>query len=81
MKLDARGLPVSGATDDVVDRLDRFTREFLAARPQAASILDLADERPDCPLAQLYAAAMHIYSQAAETIARDGARYLERAAA
>jgi hypothetical protein len=80
MKRDARDLIVTTDSDDVIDGIDRFTDDFLVARNSAADIIDLADGHPDCALLQLYAAAMHVYSQSAGAIARDARPFIERAA-
>jgi len=80
MKRDARDLPVTTDSDTVIAGIDTFTDDFMAAREDAAAILDLAERHPDCALVQLYAAAMHVYSQSAEQIARDARPFIVRAA-
>jgi hypothetical protein len=80
MRRDARDLPVTTDSDAVVAGIDRFTDDFLAARDGAAAILDLAERHPDCALVQLYAAALHVYSQSTAQIARDARPLIARAA-
>jgi tetratricopeptide (TPR) repeat protein len=79
MKYDARGLPVSTSSDEVIDAIDRFTVAFLAAKDAASTILAIADTHPDCALVNAYAAALHLYSQSAAAIERDALPLLARA--
>jgi len=80
MKRDARNLEVTTDSDAVIAGIDRFTDDFMAARDEASAILDLAARHEDCALVQLYAAAMHVYSQSGEAIECHARPFIERAA-
>lgn len=81
MKNDRNGYALSTDSDAATAALDRFTTDFLGARPEAATILQVADEHPDCALAQAYAAAMVLYSQSRADIERAAVPLLDRASA
>lgn len=81
VKHDARGLAISTESERVVEGVDRFTVEFMAARDAVPALFDLSEAHPDCALLQLYAAAMYLYSQSAESIERDARPHLAHAAA
>jgi len=80
MKRDHQGHDVTTSSPDAVAKLDRFAEDFLHARDPSA-ILRVADEHPECALAQAYAAAMHLYSQSRQQIDACAVPLLERAAA
>jgi len=80
MKRDARDLPVTTDSDRVIAGIDSFTADFMEARNEASAILDLAARHEDCALVQLYAAAMHVYSQSGEAIACHARPLIDRAA-
>lgn len=80
MTSDARGLPHSSREPDLIAALERFGREFVAARAGAAAVLDLAVRRPDCGLAQVYAALLHFYAQSTAHAAAHVRPLLARAA-
>ncbi|MBM4244158.1 MAG: hypothetical protein FJ148_10125 [Deltaproteobacteria bacterium] len=79
MKNDRNGYAVSTGSDAVIAALDRFATDFLGARPEATALGRLADEHPDCALAQAYAAATSLYSQSRAEIERTAVPLLERA--
>ncbi|MEW6269693.1 MAG: tetratricopeptide repeat protein [Thermodesulfobacteriota bacterium] len=79
MTTDRNGYEVSTESHALVEDLDRFATDFLAAREDAGRILDVAERNPDCALAQAYAAAMHLYSQSRIEIERDALPLLRRA--
>jgi hypothetical protein len=81
MKQDARGLPISTDSDHVVDAIDHFTVDFLAARTSAGAMLVLAEEHPTCAVPQLYAAALHVYLQSTAHLACSANPLLARVAA
>lgn len=76
---DARGLAVSNASGEVIEAVDRFTRDLIGGRTGAVAMLALADAHPECALLQVYAAALHAYSQAQADIDSEARRYLARA--
>ena len=63
MTVDSRELPHSAGEPELIAALDRFGQDFIAAREGAAAVLELAERRPDCGLAQVYAALLHFYAQ------------------
>jgi hypothetical protein len=81
MKNDRNGYAVSTGSDAVIAALDRFTTDFLGARPEAAAVVALAEEHPGCVLAQAYAAALALFSQSRAEIERTAVPLLERASA
>ena len=81
MMHDQNGDEVSTDSAEVVESLDRFATDFLAARNEAGRIVDLARQHPECALAQAYAAAMSLYSQSSVEITRSALPLLEGAAA
>jgi tetratricopeptide (TPR) repeat protein len=81
MSVDWRGLAVTGADAPTLAAITRFQQDFQAFRDEAGAILVLADAVPECPLAQIYAAAMHVYSQAEAEIAANALPLLARARA
>lgn len=74
-------LPHSASEPDLVAALDRFGPDFIAAREGAAGVLELAARRPDCGLAQVYAALLHFYVQSTAHAAAFVRPLLARAAA
>jgi hypothetical protein len=74
-------LPHSATEPDLVAALDRFGLNFIAAREGAAAVLELAERRPDCGLAQVYAALLHFYAQSTAQAAAHVRPLLARAAA
>jgi hypothetical protein len=81
MQTDMRGLAISGADAAMAASLRQFQEDFLAFRDEAAAIIGLAEAVPGCPMAQLYAAAMHVYSQSEADIAAAVPPLLARARA
>ena len=81
MKNDRNGYALSTDSDAATAALDRFTTAFLGARPEGAEIVTVAEEHPDCALAQAYAAAMALCSQSRAAIERSAVPLLERASA
>ncbi len=81
MHTDIRGLALSGADEATAAALRRFQDDFLAFRDEAAAIIGLAEAAPGCPAAQLYAAAMYVYSQSEADIAAAVPPLLARAGA
>ena len=81
MQTDARGLPLSGADAVTAAALRQFQEDFQAFRDEAAAIIGIAEAAPGCPVAQLYAAAMHVYSQSESDIAAAVPPLLARARA
>lgn len=81
MKNDRNGYAVSTGSDAVIAALDRFTTDFLGARPEAASVAGLAEQHPDCLLAQAYTAALALFSQSRAEIERTAVPLLDRASA
>ena len=79
MKNDRNGYAVSTESDAVVAALDRFTTDFLGARPEAAAVAQLAEDHPDCALAQACAAALALFSQSRAEIDATAVPLLERA--
>ncbi|MBY0276485.1 hypothetical protein K2Z84_14165 [Candidatus Binatia bacterium] len=79
MKTDRNGYALSTDSDEAVAALERFTSDFLAARPEAAAVMAVAEQHPDCALAQAYAAAMALYSQSRAEIERTAIPLLARA--
>ena len=75
---DRSGLPVSTNSPEVVDGIDRFTAEVLSHGKNAALILDAAASDPSSTLANACCAAMFLFLQTAEGIAR-ATPWLERA--
>jgi hypothetical protein len=69
MHTDIRGLALSGADETTAAAIRRFQDDFLAFRDEAAAIIGIAEAAPGCPIAQLYAAAMYVYSQSEADIA------------
>jgi hypothetical protein len=63
MQQNLNGYAVSTDSARVADGIDRFAAAFLGARDEAAAIVDLAGEHPECALVQAYAAALSLYSQ------------------
>ena len=53
------GLPIAASSQATVNDVDRFSAALLAFSDQADVILKAADDDPDCPLAQAYAAMFH----------------------
>lgn len=81
MKHDHHGHEISTDSEQVALDLDRFAKDFLAARNEAGRIVELANANPECALAQAYAAAMTLYSQSRAEIERTALPLLERAKA
>ncbi len=81
MQTDARGLTLSGADATTAAALRQFQQDFQAFRDEAAAIIGIAEAAPGCPVAQLYAAAMHVYSQSEADIAAAVPPLLARARA
>ncbi|HEX3983525.1 MAG TPA: hypothetical protein VHX12_07520, partial [Acidisoma sp.] len=79
MQTDFRGLAISGADAETAAAIRRFQQDFLAFRDEAVAILGIAEENPGCLIAQLYAAAMHVYSQSESDIAAAVPPLLKRA--
>jgi hypothetical protein len=79
MQTDIRGLGLSGADAATAAALRQFQDDFLAFRDEAGAIIRIAEVTPGCPVAQLYAAAMHVYSQSEADIAAAVPRLLARA--
>lgn len=80
MQHDWRGLPVTGADGDVAARLRTFQVDFQNFDDGAAAIADIAADAPGCLVAQVYAAAMHLYAQVASEVEGGAVPLLERAA-
>jgi tetratricopeptide (TPR) repeat protein len=72
---------VTTASPAVAEGLERFAADFLGARDDAAAIMDLAREHPECALVQAYAAALSLYGQSRTEIERTALPLLERASA
>jgi tetratricopeptide (TPR) repeat protein len=81
MQTDLRGLALSGADAATAASLRQFQLDFQAFRDEAAAIIGIAEAAPGCPVAQLYAAAMHVYSQSELDIAAAVPPLLARARA
>ena len=81
MTVDSRELPHSAGEPELIAALDRFGQDFIAAREGAAAVLELAERRPDCGLAQVYAALLHFYAQSTAHAAAHVRPLLARAAA
>ncbi|MEO8605308.1 MAG: hypothetical protein ABI629_22250 [bacterium] len=79
MLTDARGLEVGSGSATALEAIDRFAVDFLAARDRAADIALVAEREPDCALAQLYTAVLHVYSTATDEIERQALPCLARA--
>ncbi|HEY8516606.1 MAG TPA: hypothetical protein VIS07_13935 [Candidatus Binatia bacterium] len=79
MPTDRNGYEISAASSALVEDLDRFADDFLAARDGAGRVFALAEQNPDCALAQAYAAALHFYAQSSAAIERDALPLLARA--
>lgn len=75
---DRQGLPVSTDAHEVVDAIDAFTREVLSHGKGAAAILDATVFDPESTLVNACCAALHLFLQTAEGMAR-AAPWLERA--
>lgn len=69
MESDIRGLAITGADAATAAAIRRFQLDFLGFQDEAGAILALAEQAPGCLLAQIYAAAMHVYSQSEADIA------------
>jgi tetratricopeptide (TPR) repeat protein len=63
---DAFGLPVTGATPQVVKALDTFGQEWISYGPDLAVLFPAAAAEPGCALATAYAALLHMSLEAAE---------------
>jgi hypothetical protein len=59
----------------------RFQQDFLDFQDEAIAILTIAEENPGCLVAQVYAAAMSIYSQSEEAVTAAVPPLLKRAGA
>jgi hypothetical protein len=81
METDVRGLAISGADAATAAAIRQFQQDFLAFRDEAIAILTVAEEAPGCLIAQLYAAAMYVYSQSEADIAAGVTPLLKRARA
>jgi hypothetical protein len=79
MQQNLHGYDVSYESAEAVAGLDDFSLAFLAARDDAAAVVDLARTHPDCVLAQAYAAALTLYSQSRVRIEAEAIPLLERA--
>lgn len=78
--IDRNDLRVTASSAETVRRLDLFGHQLLAFSADAGSVIALADDDPECPLAQAYAA--QIYASCDTTDLRAAARpYLARAQA
>ena len=79
MGTNSSGLPISSADDEVAAALCRFEHDFQWFLDGAADVVDLAEREPRCVLAQIYAAAIQLYSQAEPQITAGARPLLARA--
>ena len=77
---DQRGLSVTASGENTVDGIDRFGTALLGFSSTAGDVVDVADDDPDSPLAQAFAAMVWLSSETAPGRAT-ALPYLERAGA
>lgn len=77
---DYLGNPVTAATDAELAAIDRFVRDFLGYRAQAAEVVAAADAHPGSVALNAYAGILWMLLEAAEAPAH-ATNYLERARA
>lgn len=63
---DCFGLPVTTASPEAVEAVDRFAAEVLGHGKEAAAVLAGVEADPGCALAQAYAGALYLFLQTAE---------------
>lgn len=81
MQRDWRDLPLTGADSAVAARLGTFQVDLQNFDDGAAAIVDIAADAPECLVAQVYAAAMHLYAQVTSEVERGALPLLEGASA
>lgn len=81
MQTDVRGLAITGADALTAAAIRRFQQDFLDFQDEAIAILAIAEENPGCLVAQVYAAAMYIYSQSEAAVTAAVPPLLTRAGA
>jgi hypothetical protein len=60
----ARGLPVSGASPEVVDAINDFVARLVRIDQGSEAILTAAERWPDVPMVRLCAAAFFLFGPA-----------------
>jgi tetratricopeptide (TPR) repeat protein len=78
MKLDSRGLAVTTDSDRAIAAINHFIDAAVSLKPGMPDIIDAARREPDCPMLQIYAAALHSLAQS-NVEGRSGHQYLDRA--
>jgi hypothetical protein len=77
---DILGNPVTGVNAATLQGIDDFIIGFLSYQPKAVNVLSLAEQAPDCCLAQTYAAMIWMFLEAPEAPSR-AAPFITRALA
>lgn len=80
MTTDVLGNPVTGADAPALRGIDDFITGFLAYRNEAVNVLAAAEEAPDCPMVNAYAAMVWMFLEAPEAPER-AAPFVARALA
>ena len=80
MRHDSFGNPVSTDSDLCVARIDHMVAHWLAYGLEATAIFEAVEADPDCVMANVLSAALHLFAEAASG-PREAAPYLARARA